>query len=225
MRDLEDGAATGGEEPLMTVRNQKVRVQLPQVQGNLSNPMRGVDTAQDAEPSALLRQPLKRKPHSRRGTNGVKDSHFGLQALVREALDALEEPLYDLFMLTRKLIPGDLPRLSMRCRLQDGEDRILAGAVDGVEVDYHVSRSVDEIPEHRVDAHGGVLEEDAGVDGHVEEFGDGAAGREEVLFRLVAHELVRGGFGEVLEAAEFIAHGFRIGAVGAVIEIYELLLK
>lgn len=244
--DVKKGAAAGGEEPsgwwsvvrgmclrekkkerrgigeddsLMTIRDEKVRIQLPQIKRDLSHPMRAIDAAQDPKTSTLLRKPLKRKPDTRQSTDGLKHRHFGPQPLPLEPFHHLNKPLHNLLMLTRKLIPLHLPRLHIPIRLHDRHDRILARTVDGVEVDDHVSPLVDEVPQHRVDAQRGVLDEDAGFGRCVEEVGDGGARGQQVFCVLVAHEFVGGGFGKVLEAAERGLHGFGVGAVGACLRV------
>lgn len=105
-------------------------------------------------------------------------------------------------MLARKFILLHLPCSHIRRGLQDRSDRLLARAIDGVEVDDHVSWFVDEIAEDGVDAEGGVLDEYTGVEGDIEEGGDCSAGGEEVVWGLVAHESVWAGLGEGLEVVQ-----------------------
>lgn len=180
--------------------------------------MRSINTTQNPQPSTLLRQPLKREPHARQRANRIKNRHSRPRPSRLDPPHRLKKPLHNLPVPTGKLIPPHLLRADIRRRLEDGGDRLLARAVDGVEIDDHVTGCVDEVAEHGVDAQGGVLEEDAGVEGAVEEVGDGGAGGEEGVGGLVAQEFVGGGFGEGLEVVEGGADGVGVGAEGACLQ-------
>ena len=104
---------------LVTIREQEIWIQLPQIKWNMSDSMCGINTAQDPQTSTLLRQTLKGEPYPRNRNNSVKDSYFGGQPLFLNPLHSLYEPFHNLLMLTRKLIPINLPGSDMRARLQD----------------------------------------------------------------------------------------------------------
>lgn len=203
-------------DSLMTIRDQEIRIQPRQIQRDMSNPVRGIDTAQHAQPSALLGQPLKRKPQPRHRTDGIEHRHLGPQPLPLQALNDIDEPRHHLLMLTGELIALHLPRRDGRVRLQDGEDGLLARGVDGVEIHDHVLLGlVEQVAQHRVDAQRGVLHEDARVERRVEEAGDAAPRPKEQVRVGVAHEFVRAGFGEGLEVPQRGEHCVRVGAEGA----------
>jgi hypothetical protein len=178
----------------------------------MSNPMRSVNAAQNTLAFTLLCEPLKREPDTRQCTDSIKNGNFGLQAFFFELFNRLNKPLYNLLMLARELVSLNLLRPDIRLRLHNRSDRLLARTVDGVEVNDYIAGLVDEIPEHGVDAEGGILDEDTSLSRDVQEVGTGNPGREEVFFILVAHEFVGGCFGEVLEMAELVADGEGVGA-------------
>ncbi len=147
----------------MTIRHKEIRIQLPQIQRNLPDPMRPINTAQDPQPSTLLRQSLKGEPHPRHCTDGIKDGDFSFQSILLKTSDRFDKPLDNLPMLAWKVVTGNFLGADVRVRLQDRSDRLLARAIDGVEIDDHVARFVDEVAEDGVDPQGGILDENAGV--------------------------------------------------------------
>ena len=100
---------------------------------------------------------------------------------------------------------------------EDVVDCFLAAAVDGGEVEDFVAAVgvPDYVAEDRVDADGGVGDEDGGFGGDVEEFCDGGARLVQELGVLVTDEGVRRGFGAVLVRAEFGLDGAGNRAEGA----------
>lgn len=91
----------------------------------------------------------------------------------------------------------------------------MAPPVDGGRVQDVVTLLEDQVPQDRVDAGGGVGDEDAFFDGGVDERGDGGAGGVEEVWVLVADEGVWALLGKGLVLAEDVSDGFGVGAEGA----------
>lgn len=185
---------------LVTVANKEIRLQLAQIQRDLSDAMGTVNQTQHLMRPAGFHQLLEREPDSRVADDGIEDGNAGVQPVRLGLLDGLLEPPDQL------VIANGIPVLDLESpdggHLGQGDDRLLEGAVDGGEVNDHVALLEEQVPQDRVDARRGILDEHALLHGDVQELGHGGAGLVQSLGKLPADEGVRTRFSGILELAE-----------------------
>lgn len=197
----------------MTIGNEEIRVQLRQIQLDLPNPMRAIHKTQHPQLLAQLHQLLKGQPDPWHANNGIEDGDFHFPALLLHLLNLLPENLNQPLLFHRERV---LHTYGFRGRrLSDVLDSLVAPPVDGGRVQDVVALLEDQVPQDRVDAGGGVRDEDAFFDGGVDERGDGGAGGVEEVGVLVADEGVWALLGKGLVLAEDVSDGFGVGAEGA----------
>lgn len=201
------------KDALVTITNEKIRPQPPQIQRQMPHPMRPIHQRQHPLASTNLHQPLKRHPHPGQTHHRIEQRNPHPPPLPFLPPHHLLEPPHHLRVRhgVRILDPYRLRRR----RLADVLDRLLARAVNGAEVHDPVAWVEAQAAEDRVDAGRGVGEEDDRFDGDVQEGCEGEARGVEEGRVGVADEVVRAGFGEGLHGVHAGEDGRWVGAEGA----------
>jgi hypothetical protein len=150
----------------VAVTSEEIRLQLPEIQRDLSNAVGAVDQTQDSLFTADLRQPLEWKSNSRQARNHIEDGNLHIQPLPLRGLDNIQESPHELFMADRHLIVNlsDLHR----SRLHERRDAFLDGAVDSLKVDDDIIALERQILQHGRYTRRGILDEYALVAGDIQ---------------------------------------------------------
>lgn len=190
--DVEDCEAARGVEPsrkssehlvgnaamavdiLVAVRHEKIRPQHTQIKRDLPDPVGAVDNTQDPLFATDSSKPLEREPHTRQADNGIEHRAADRKPLLLAGPSEHLTKAALKFILRDRILKADLARLQ-RTMLCQGNNALLDGAVDRLEVDQGFAGLEVEVIQDRCDACRGVLDEDAFVLRDVEELRDGCA--------------------------------------------------
>lgn len=152
---------------LVTIRHEEIRIQRPEIQLDVSNTMRAINTAQHTCFFTRSCQALKRHTYTRHTDHGVEDSDLDFSALIFDLFDFgfefVDQPVIFNGIRIRNLD-------SFRgCRFSNIRHRLFACAVDSREVEDVVAGLECQISQDDVDTCCGVGDEYDCVDGSVEE--------------------------------------------------------
>lgn len=120
---------------LVTIADEEVRIQLGQIDRDLSDPVGTVNDTQNPPSLADFRDGLERKPRRRHRRDGFKDTGADLQPVGFGGLDGTEQGRDDVVVGAWQGVVVDLSQRQVRAGLADRDERLLDRAVDGVEVD------------------------------------------------------------------------------------------
>ncbi|KAL2000005.1 hypothetical protein VTN02DRAFT_3668 [Thermoascus thermophilus] len=189
----------------MTVAGEEIRLQLSQIQRNLSDAVGAIDQTQHALLPANPHQLLEREADPGVAHDGIKDSNADTESIRFGFPDRLLEPPDQL------LVADGVPVLDLDApdggALGQRDDGPLDGPVDGGEVDDDIALLEEQVPQDGVDARRRILDQHALLRGDVQEFGHGGARHVQALGQLPAEEHVRTRLIGILELAESVADG------------------
>lgn len=181
----------------MAITNEEIRIQLSQIQLDLSDCMGTIDETENTFLSTRLDELLKRKPHTRHTNDSIKHRQTDIKPFLLGPNHDITKPLHELIMTDWKLIL-DLQTSNGR-RLRYRDDRLLHGSVDSCEVDDHVTFVEDQVAEHGVDTCRGILDEYTFIRRHIQDLGYCYASFVQGSGLFPADEGVRSSFGVLLE--------------------------
>lgn len=176
--DVENCAAPGDVQPLVTVAYEEVWVEFCQVDWNTSHAVSAINAAQNAMLTAEFREALKGHADTWLGNDCVVDCDTGVLAAGFDLFNGLFE--FGTQLRVRQGICVLDHVRSRRCGLGDVRDSLATSAVYCLKVDDHIARLVDKVAEDGVGASGGIGDEHSALHWRIEEFCDGLA-------RLVEH--------------------------------------
>jgi len=197
----------------VTVTRQEVRIECADIQFQMPNAMRRIHKTQHTQLFTYLRQPFKRDPHTRHTHDCVENSNLDFPTrtlhISHFLLERLHEPV--IFDRIRVLDPRTLCGRS----LSDVLNCQVASLVDSGEVQDVVAFFKRQVAQDCVHASCGIGDENNGFWRRIDQFCDRGARSVEVRRVLVPNEVVRAGFGCVLEGAESVPDGEWVGSEGA----------
>lgn len=156
----------GRGDILVTIARKKVRIQFLQIKLEHPNPMSTINQTQHPLLPTNPHQVLKREPNPRDTNDGLKHRDLRSAALTLNFLHLRTKLLHQFVVRDWKLILY-FPPLS-GCRLLHSLDRLPNSTIDGIEVDDHITRRENQVPENCVNARRGVLDKDAFVYGDIQ---------------------------------------------------------
>lgn len=189
----------------MTIADEEIRPQPTQVERDLADGVGAIDQAEDFLSPARFDQGLKRESDTGDTDDGVEDGDLDVQALAAGGGDGVAESPHDLGVGDGEVVL-DLDGAQRR-RLRAVGDRVLDGAVHGVEVDEDIAWRKDEVVQDGVHARRRVLHEDDLLGRRMEQCGQSGLGFGEQLPASEADEEVRSRLRDFLKRAERIADG------------------
>jgi hypothetical protein len=211
------------KDVLVAVRHEEIGIKAREVEFDMSDSMRPVNTAQHVLFFTRLGEPLKGHTYARHADHGVEYGDLDFPTFLFDLLDRAVE-LADQPVILNGVRVSNLDGLGRR-GLGDVCHRFLACAVDGGEVEDVVGCLKGQVAQDGVDAGRGVGEKDQGFGGSVEELialGRGKwigsdvylchcfAGLVEKRRVFVAKERVGTRLGSVLKAAHLITDGLGV---------------
>lgn len=131
-REEENGDFGIWESLLVAIADEEIRIQLLQVQRDMSDPVRSVDEAEDALFAAFDRQLLEGEAHAGHGNDGVEEGELGIQPLRADVFHRRAEIAHDGPEGTRESVI-DSEGGQLRLGFSDGLDGLFAAAIDSVE--------------------------------------------------------------------------------------------
>lgn len=150
----------------MTITGEKIGPQRPQLQRNLSNTMRPVDNAQDAQLATDLHHSLERKPYGRHTDHRLEQCSPNPHPLPLRPLHRLPKRTHHL------LNAHGEPHLDLQTsharQLAHRDQHAFNGPVHGPEVDHCVAWPETEVMQDGVHARRRILDQCQFRHGHVE---------------------------------------------------------
>jgi hypothetical protein len=205
-----------GLDSLVTVRNEEIRIDLPQPQVDRSDPMSPIHTTEYtfffADPDELLPEP----PHPGHGRYRIEYRQLDPSlspGLGGDVLDLLSKPGEEV-RFRHRLVEDVMHRLC-RGRLADILHGLVGRAIDGLASEDDISLFPFQVPEDYVCSGTSVLDEGDRLQRSLDQIGDGFAGLEERAGRIETDKVVGLRFLCELIVEKDFADGFGVGAVGS----------
>ena len=151
----------------MAVTRKKIRLQRPQIQRQLPNPMRAINETQNPKLATDLDDPLKRKPDTRHTNHRLKHRDPHIQPFRPRLTHYPHKPIDQLLHAQRKP-KAHLPGLH-GCVLNHRHEHAVNGPVHRIEVDDDIAALELQVVQHGVHGCGCVFDKHEVGHGDVEE--------------------------------------------------------
>lgn len=151
----------------MAVTRKKIRLQRPQIQRQLPNPMRAINETQNPKLATDLDDPLKRKPDTRHTNHRLKHRDPHIQPFRPRLTHYPHKPIDQLLHAQRKP-KAHLPGLH-GCVLNHRHEHAVNGPVHRIEVDDDIAALERQVVQHGVHGCGCVFDKHEVGYGDVEE--------------------------------------------------------